>query len=84
MTMDPVSDIKLGLPVHTVDGEKVGEVKDLYGEYVKISAPLEPDYWVHRERVLSFTSERVTLECDKDHLDDCRMHEPEGYAERAA
>jgi hypothetical protein len=84
MTMDPASDIKIGLDVYTMDGEMIGTVKDLYEDYIKIDAPLQIDYWLVREHVQSFTGERVTLMFTKEQLDDHKQHEPEGYEERVA
>jgi len=67
MAMDPVHDIVPGLEVHTVDGEKLGAVKEVEPDAIKIDAPMQPDYWLPRERVLSFTDERVTM--DFNHAD---------------
>lgn len=70
MAMDPVHDIILGLPVFTQSGEQIGSVKEVTPHAIKIDAPLQPDYWLSREQVMSFTTERVTLTIEKDHLSD--------------
>lgn len=84
MTLDPASDIKFGLPIYTIDGEKIGTVKDLYGDYIRVSPTLWPDFWVSRKYVQSFTAERVTLMFEKAHLGDYKEPAPEGYKEQAA
>lgn len=76
MTLDPISDIKPGLPVYTADGDQIGEVKEVRGESFKIDAPMRPDYWLRRDCVLSFSIERVTLSCGKDKLDDYKVAAP--------
>ena len=35
---------------------------------MKIDAALRPDFWLPRERVLSFTNERVTMDFDQADL----------------
>ena len=67
MTMDPVHDLGPGREVFTMDGERLGRVTEATDTAIKIDAALRPDYWLPRERVLSFTNERVTL--DFDHAD---------------
>jgi hypothetical protein len=69
---DPVSDIKPGIPVHTIDGTRIGEVKEVSETSFKVDAPMRPDYWVRRDAVQAFSIERVTLTVDKDHLDDAK------------
>lgn len=69
MTMDPVHDLSPGLEVFTLDGDKLGTVKEVEVDALKINAPLQPDYWLERDDVLSFTNERVTMGFDKDELD---------------
>ena len=38
--------IRTGLDVFTRDGTRLGEVKELRGEYFKVDAPMAPDYWL--------------------------------------
>lgn len=69
MAMDPAHDIRPSLEVYTQDGQKLGTVKDLTPASIKIDAPLRPDYWLPRDRVLSYTNERVTMDFDHGDLD---------------
>lgn len=66
---DPVSDIKPGLPVYTSDNHQIGTVKEVAERAFKVDAPMRPDYWLRREAVLSFSSERVTLDVDREGLE---------------
>ena len=68
MAMDPVHDITPGLPVHTEDGEKIGTVKEVSMAAFKVDVPMRPDFWLSRDRVLSFTNERVTMDFSHDDL----------------
>jgi hypothetical protein len=70
VTLDPVHDIHPGLPIHTLDGEEIGTVKELTADLLKVDAPLHPDYWLGRADVLSFTNERVTLSFNHAELDE--------------
>lgn len=78
MTMDPISDIKPGLPVYTQDGAQIGEVKQVRDAFFKVNAPMQPDYWLPRSAVLAFTIERVTLRFVKDRLGDHKVEVPNG------
>jgi len=77
MPTDPVHDLAPGLPVFTLDGEKIGSVKEVTPDAIKVDAPLRPDYWLPRARVLSFTNERVTLDVNHADLDGQRIDGPE-------
>jgi hypothetical protein len=76
MPTDPVRDLAPGLAVFTLDGEKIGSVKEVTADAFKVDAPLRPDYWLPRDRVLSFTNERVTLDFNESDLDRHRAAEP--------
>ena len=76
-TIDPISDIKPGLPVYTLDNEQLGEVKEVTDDRVKIDAPMQPDYWLLRRDVLSFSAERVTVNFNKDQLGDFKTDGPD-------
>jgi hypothetical protein len=69
MQLDPVSDIKLGLPVYSQEGKELGHVREVTPDAIKIDVLLRPDYWISRDHVLSFTAERVTLDFDSGLLE---------------
>lgn len=77
MAMDPVHDLAPGLEIFALDGEKIGSVKEVTPDAIKVDAPLRPDYWLPRARVLSFTNERVTLDVNHADLDAHRIDGPE-------
>ena len=76
MPMDPVHDIGPGREIFTQDGHKLGIVKDVTPTELKVDAPMHPDYWLSRDRILSFTNERVTMEFDHTDLDRYRTEPP--------
>ena len=73
MNLDPVHAIPVGAPVHTEDGEQIGRVKEVDGAFFKVDAPMQPDYWLPRDALLSYTAERVTLAFNKDQLGDRKV-----------
>jgi hypothetical protein len=78
MTMDPVQDLTPGRDVFSRDGHKIGTVKELSATALKIDAPLHRDYWLPRERVLSFTNERVTMDLDRDEIGEHALERGDG------
>lgn len=73
MTMDPVHEILPGLPVYAEDGQEIGKVKEVAPDRIKVDAPLKTDYWVSRRHVLSFTTERVTLDVPSGEVDSVKL-----------
>ncbi len=74
--IDPLSDIKTGLPVYTLDNEQLGTVKEVAEQQIKVDSPLQPDYWLRRADVLSFSMERVTANFNKDQLGEHKVDGP--------
>jgi hypothetical protein len=65
------SNVPIGTDVYTTDGDKLGTVKELRGDYFKVDASMQPDYWLATECIRGgYASGRVTVMFDKDHLDD--------------
>ena len=77
MTMDPLTDIREGLPVYTVDGEEIGTVKAVVGDSFHVDAPMRPDFWLKRVDVQAFNTERVTLAFPKERLGDHKVDGPD-------
>ena len=69
-TQDPIADIKVGLPVHALDGSGLGHVAEVVDDAFRVDVPLKPDYWLLKSDALSFTDERVTMNFNKDDLGD--------------
>ena len=71
MTTDPGElgdETATGSPVHARDGQVVGHVKEVRGDLFKVSAPMQPDYWLSAKLVGSIGDGRVILTVDVDHL----------------
>jgi hypothetical protein len=70
--------LRTGQAVFTIDGDKLGEVKELRGDYFKVDASMQPDYWLSCSCVRggSMGSDRVTVSFDKDHLKDFKRDNP--------
>jgi hypothetical protein len=61
--------LKTGVEVYTRDGDRLGEVKELRGEYFKVNAPMAPDYWLSCDSVLASPGvNRVEVTFNKDDL----------------
>lgn len=68
--------LTIGAPVLTLDGAKLGTVKEMEGRYFKVDVSGQPDYWLHADAIRSTGGGQVTLGVDKDHLDDYKVDSP--------
>jgi hypothetical protein len=68
--------ITIGCPVYTRDNEKLGEVKELRGEAFKVSADMQPDYWLPTTCLTSSTPGRLVVDVTKDRIGDFKIDEP--------
>ncbi|HMO96203.1 MAG TPA: hypothetical protein PKD27_08770 [Tepidiformaceae bacterium] len=65
--------IRTGLDVFTRDGTRLGEVKELRGEYFKVDAPMAPDYWLSLDCIRgggAAVQDRVQVEFAENELGD--------------
>jgi hypothetical protein len=64
--------LRSGQHVYTMNGDKLGEVKEIRGDYFKVDAPMSPDYWLSCDCIRggSVAGDRVTVSFDKSSLDD--------------
>ena len=69
----------LGAHVFTLDGDDLGKVKEVYGEFFKVDASMQPDYWLRTSCIRTASSGRVDLSFDKDHLGDFKVSDPEEH-----
>ncbi len=69
--------LRMGQTVHTLDGDKIGEVKEVRGDYFKVDASMQPDYWLSCECIRggAVAGEKVMLNFDKDKLGDMKVDE---------
>lgn len=66
----------IGWSVYTLDGDRLGTVKELQGSYFKVDARMQPDYWLQAEVVQTAANDRLTMEFKKDELGDYKVSEP--------
>jgi hypothetical protein len=69
-------EIMTGCPVFTSDGEQLGDVKEVSGDYFKVDAPMARDYWLSCDRVSSSADDRVVLNLTKDELGGYKLEAP--------
>lgn len=67
----------LGRAVVTADGSTVGTVKEAYGRYFKIDAPMQRDYWLAGDAVQSIDDSTVLLACAEESVDQRKLKKPE-------
>ena len=72
MTMASGGVPTVGAEVTTVDGDKLGKVKDVSGSCFKVDAPMRPDYWLGTDCIASSTGGVVRLNLTKDHLGEAK------------
>lgn len=77
MTFDPITSIRPGLAVFTLDGTELGQVSDVRGDFFKVNAPLQPDFWLPCAQALSFNIRRVTMNFNIDRLNQYKSDQPE-------
>ncbi len=69
--------ITVGAPVFALDGEQLGEVKEVRGNYFKVDAPMQPDYWLRTDAVRNGDGGQVMLSISKDRLGDYQVMNPD-------
>jgi hypothetical protein len=62
--------------VFTVDGHRIGSLKEVHGNYIKIDAPLQRDYWLSCDDVESVRDETLVMSFDDGHLDQHKLAAP--------
>lgn len=74
MTMN--SGFSVGAPVYAQDGDQLGTVKEVRGQYVKIDVPMAPDYWL-RTDALRMAGNGITLAVGRDRLAEYQVANPD-------
>lgn len=70
------ANLRKGCPVFTSDGEELGQVKEVQGDYFKVDASMKPDYWLACSSVRTDTTSDVRVSFRKDQLDTYKRSEP--------
>jgi hypothetical protein len=76
MVVGRMREIALGRPVYSADGEKLGIVKDVQLDAIKVDAPMKPDYWLPMRCLVSAGSDGLRLDVRKDQLGNVRIDDP--------
>jgi len=61
-------DLPIGWEVCTSDGEVVGRVKEVQSDWLKVDAPMQPDFWLAVDHVQSLSQGRVMLSVTRDRI----------------
>jgi hypothetical protein len=70
------SNIREGTPILTFDGERLGEVKEIRGDFFKVDAPMAPDYWLACDCVTADGGNNLRVSFTKDQVDTYKRGEP--------
>ena len=65
-----------GTTVYASDGEELGTVKEIRGDYFKIDAPMSKDYWLRCDAVVQTPEGRACAAFTHDRLDANKQPEP--------
>jgi len=79
MTMDRGAAVQpvIGHHIYTQDGDHLGKVKEMRGRFFKVDAPMQPDYWLPVDTVVSASGDRITLAFEKHQLGDYKVGDPD-------
>lgn len=79
--MQQVREPIVDTPVFSLEGEKVGYVKEIHGGYFKIDVPMAKDYWLSTVYIADSTLDRVSLTLRKGEMDEHRLSAPGAEAQ---
>ena len=51
----------VGSDIFTADRERLGVVKEVSGNYFKVNAPMQPDYWLPARQIVDIEEGQVRL-----------------------
>ena len=66
-----------GAEVYSQDDHKLGTIKEIWGNWFKVDAKFQMDYWLSTDHVVSATADRVDVGFMKDVLADIKADYPE-------
>jgi sporulation protein YlmC with PRC-barrel domain len=67
----------VGARVLTIDGQDLGEVKEVAGNCFKVDVTMQPDYWLGTDTVASAGATDVRLNITKDRVGDFKVDGPQ-------
>jgi len=86
MTVDLILRVTVGSPVYSWDSHRVGKIKEIQSEAIKIETGLlQRDYWLPANSIYeAVPDEAVILTVEKGRLDDEKIAEPPTIEEHRA
>jgi hypothetical protein len=69
-------DVLIGCQVMSTDGEELGTVKQVEGNFFEVDAPVQPSFWLPTSAIASRMGQRVTLIFQQESLDHYRSEPP--------
>lgn len=70
-----------GTPIVASDGKRIGRVKEVQGDYLKVDARWARDYWLTCEEVFSADSEKTVLVIPSDGVNLYKRSKPRSSTE---
>lgn len=74
--MDHTRTLTVGAPVYSRDGDQIGTVKEVRGQFFKVDAPMAPDFWMRTDAVGSSDGGQVMLSVGKDQIEEYKATDP--------
>lgn len=71
--------IAVGAPVYTPEGNQLGTVKEVRGQFFKVDARMQPDYWLRTDTVRSASAGQVMLAFGQGELGRYQVSNPDDY-----
>ena len=62
--------------IFTADREKLGVVKEVSGDYFKVDAPMQPDYWLPARQIVDIEDGQIRLGFVNEDLGLHKLAEP--------
>lgn len=77
MTDQPDFLLEVGQPVMTIDGQRIGTVKDLSSQHFKVHRTLRSDFWLDDAYIADVNNHAVIVQFAKGDLDSYKLDHPE-------
>jgi hypothetical protein len=79
-----IDDVRFPRPgakvVRTRDGHVLGRIRETVGHYFKVDAPRAQDYWLNVDFVASEDEGSITVDFDRDSLNDVKVTTTSGFS----
>lgn len=77
MTEQPDFLLEVGQPVMTIDGQRIGTVKDLSSQHFKVHRTLRSDFWLDDAYIADVNNHAVIVQFEKGDLNAYKLDHPE-------